>query len=83
MLFVISFLLYLGAIYQGQWKAVSKLFDLRKEGHLLKILILKGSKVIDNDVDNRGQFDRQLKLTYVLLIPDSIEALTGQLSSLL
>nr|CDS33562.1 oligomeric golgi complex subunit 3 [Hymenolepis microstoma] len=71
------------AAYQVLPKAGSKLFDLSKANHLLRLLLLEGPTVIDNDVDSRRQLDRQLKYTCELFISDSIRALTEQLSLLL
>ncbi|VUZ57342.1 unnamed protein product [Hymenolepis diminuta] len=71
------------AVYQVLPKAGSKLFDLTKANYLLRLLLLEGPTVIDNDVDSRRQLDRQLKLTCELFISDSIKVLTGQISLLL
>lgn len=73
----------IGAAYQALPKAGSKLFDLNKANHLLRLILLEGPTVVDTDVDSRRQLDRHLKLTCELFISDSIKVLTAPINFIL
>ncbi|VDK42685.1 unnamed protein product [Taenia asiatica] len=71
------------AAYQAIPKLGSKLFDLNRANHLLRILLLEGPTVVDTDIDSRRQLDRNLKVTCEAFISASVTALTGNIGPLL